>query len=122
MAGADGESGAGRADGRPAGAAAGRVAAAARSRRAVGTLVRDLRRAAAGALRGRVRRFRIAPPRRARRRWRGAGPRHPRATAARLRTAGDASKEAPEGTLFVMTGVYNRHRANPGPPRTTHKD
>src|SRR3546814_3982033 len=68
MAGADGESGAGRADGRPAGAAAGRVAAAGRSRRAVGTLVRDLRRAAAGALRGRVRRFRIAPPRRARRR------------------------------------------------------
>src|SRR3546814_9872952 len=120
MAGADGESGAGRADGRPAGAAAGRVAAAGRSRRAVGTLVRDLRRAAAGALRGRVRRFRIAPPRRARRRRRGAGPRHPRAPAARLRTAGDADQAAPEGTLFALAGVSTRSRDTPGPRSEEH--
>src|SRR3546814_4165181 len=81
---------------------------------AVGTLVRALRRSAAGALRRRVRRFRIAPPRRARRRRRGAGPRHPRAPAARLRTAGDADQAAPEGTLFALAGVSTRSRDTPG--------
>src|SRR3546814_3841107 len=85
-----------------------------------GTRVRDLRRAAAGALRGRVRRFRIAPPRRARRRRRGAGPRHPRAPAARLRTAGDADQAAPEGTLFALAGVSTRSRDTPGPAGIPH--
>src|SRR3546814_3357563 len=78
------------------------------------------RRAAAGALRGHVRRFRIAPPRRARRRRRGAGPRHPRAPAARLRTAGDADQAAPEGTLFALAGVSTRSRDTPGPAGIPH--
>src|SRR3546814_17076944 len=87
---------------------------------AVGTLVRALRRSAAGALRRRVRRFRIAPPRRARRRRRGAGPRHPRAPAARLRTAGDADQAAPEGTLFALAGVSTRSRDKPGAEGIPH--
>src|SRR5690606_34272415 len=103
----------GRTDGRTAGAAFGGVAAAGRSRRAVGTLVRNLRRAATGALRGRVRRLRIAPPRRAGRRRRGAGPRHPRAPAARLRAAGDADHAAPEDALLALAGVPARGGAAP---------